>query len=247
MPAGRSLIHPYNLRLLRRCTVQVGNDFLPPLPTVDINEGGLVAPMAGHACCAALHRLCRPACTLVVASKLQACCMPATRRFSSPPVPSPAGSLDAMFALYKQMLPALGGYLTHAGELSRTRLEAFMAALAEAEADVLQARAEVGERGRLAVRACRRRCCSGLPLLVAQMLPCALLATGMLVAKPTDPRGCLACPPLCDRTRRALSPSAAASVAATSPPGRRRVWTPSVARRSRRGCRARLTRMTRLR
>ncbi|PSC67084.1 5 -3 exoribonuclease 1, partial [Micractinium conductrix] len=71
----------------------VGNDFLPPLPTVDINEG----------------------------------------------------SLDAMFALYKQMLPALGGYLTHAGELSRTRLEAFMAALAEAEADVLQARAEDAE------------------------------------------------------------------------------------------------------
>lgn len=48
-----------------------------------------------------------------------------------------------MFALYKQLLPELGGYLTHAGELSRTRLETFMRHLAEAEADVLHARAEV--------------------------------------------------------------------------------------------------------
>lgn len=71
----------------------VGNDFLPPLPTVDINEG----------------------------------------------------SLDAMFALYKQLLPSLGGYLTHAGELNRGRLEIFMRHLAEAEADVLHARAEDAE------------------------------------------------------------------------------------------------------
>ncbi|KAL4438007.1 hypothetical protein ABPG77_004228 [Micractinium sp. CCAP 211/92] len=71
----------------------VGNDFLPPLPTVDINEG----------------------------------------------------SLDAMFALYKQLLPSLGGYLTHAGELNRGRLETFMRHLAEAEADVLHARAEDAE------------------------------------------------------------------------------------------------------
>ncbi len=49
-----------------------------------------------------------------------------------------------MFGLYKQLLPELGGYLTHAGELSRTRLETFMGKLAEAEADVLQSRAEVG-------------------------------------------------------------------------------------------------------
>lgn len=49
-----------------------------------------------------------------------------------------------MFALYKQLLPSLGGYLTHAGELNRGRLETFMRHLAEAEADVLHARAEVG-------------------------------------------------------------------------------------------------------
>ncbi|KAI3438723.1 hypothetical protein D9Q98_001143 [Chlorella vulgaris] len=68
----------------------VGNDFLPPLPTVDINEG----------------------------------------------------SLDSMFELYKELLPEMGGYLTHAGELHRGRLQLFMARLAAAEADVLHARAE---------------------------------------------------------------------------------------------------------
>jgi len=68
----------------------VGNDFLPPLPTVDINEG----------------------------------------------------SLDSMFNLYRQLLPTLGGYLTYAGELHRGRLEVFMKALADQEADVLDARAQ---------------------------------------------------------------------------------------------------------
>jgi 5'-3' exoribonuclease 1 len=68
----------------------VGNDFLPPLPTVDINEG----------------------------------------------------SLDSMFDLYRQLLPSLGGYLTYAGELHRGRLEVFMKALADQEADVLEARAQ---------------------------------------------------------------------------------------------------------
>jgi len=69
----------------------------------------------------------------------------ATRKHLHRPAPPPlTGSLDAMFALYKQLLPQLGGYLTHAGELSRGRLETFMRHLAEAEADVLHARAEVG-------------------------------------------------------------------------------------------------------
>lgn len=85
----------------------VGNDFLPALPTVDINEG----------------------------------------------------SLDSMFDLYRQLLPTLGGYLTYAGDLHRGRLEVLMKALAEQEADVLEARAQDteeyeskkasrGERGR---------------------------------------------------------------------------------------------------
>jgi 5'-3' exoribonuclease 1 len=71
----------------------VGNDFLPPLPTVDIAEG----------------------------------------------------SLDTMFALYRSLLPRMGGYLTHAGDLHRGRLEIFMTALAEMEADVLEARAQEAE------------------------------------------------------------------------------------------------------
>ena len=68
-----------------------------------------------------------------------------------------------MFALYKQLLPQLGGYLTHAGELSRGRLETFMRHLAEAEADVLHARAEVGNgllgRQLLEAEACKLCCC----------------------------------------------------------------------------------------
>ena len=54
-----------------------------------------------------------------------------------------AGSLDSFFALYRRLLPSLGGYLTHAGELHRGRLEALLAAVAETEADVLAQRAQV--------------------------------------------------------------------------------------------------------
>ena len=71
----------------------VGNDFLPPLPTVDINEG----------------------------------------------------SLDSMFDLYRKMLPDLGGYVTHAGDLHRGRLELLMKALADQEADILESRAQETE------------------------------------------------------------------------------------------------------
>jgi 5'-3' exoribonuclease 1 len=58
-----------------------------------------------------------------------------------------AGALDNMFQLYKQLLPQMGGYLTHAGELNRGRLEMFLSHLAAAEADVLQQRAEVRRLG----------------------------------------------------------------------------------------------------
>ena len=57
-----------------------------------------------------------------------------------PALTLPSGSLDAMFALYKQLLPEMGGYLTHAGELNRGRLELFLSKLGEMEADVLQNR-----------------------------------------------------------------------------------------------------------
>jgi 5'-3' exoribonuclease 1 len=55
------------------------------------------------------------------------------------------GSLDAVFKLYKAMLPRLGGYLTHAGELHRGRLEAFLQALSADEAEILAARAADAE------------------------------------------------------------------------------------------------------
>ena len=115
------------------CAAQVGNDFLPPLPTVDINEGGAEGGGRGlHA--AAPHSVGSvPSAWFISNHPSFRCC----------PSPS-AGSLDAMFALYKQLLPQMGGYLTHAGELNRGRLETFMRHLAEAEADVLHARAEVG-------------------------------------------------------------------------------------------------------
>ena len=33
------------------------------------------------------------------------------------------GALDRIFSLYKELLPSMGGYLTHAGELDRGRLQ----------------------------------------------------------------------------------------------------------------------------
>lgn len=75
-----------------------------------------------------------------------------------------------MFALYKRLLPELGGYLTHAGELNRGRLEAFMRHLADAEADVLHARAEVGAA---LPHGCRRRRRRTSPLRAAGDRPSA--------------------------------------------------------------------------
>lgn len=33
------------------------------------------------------------------------------------------GALNSIFSIYKELLPAMGGYITHAGELDRSRLE----------------------------------------------------------------------------------------------------------------------------
>eukprot|EP00887_Chlorella_sp_A99_P000906 scaffold5.g906.t1 len=66
-----------------------------------------------------------------------------------PPLPTSdiaEGSLDTMFALYKALLPEMGGYLTHAGELNRGRLELFLSRLGAMEADVLASRAEDAEQ-----------------------------------------------------------------------------------------------------
>ena len=155
----------------------VGNDFLPPLPTVDINEGaeaeaaegggeggrigrseewqggpGGGGRTRGRPRLPAAHSLLSPPLPSHT-TPLHPLTLPLSMPLPLPlPPPPPAGSLDSMFALYKEVLPSLGGYLTHAGELSRTRLEAFMGRLAEAEADVLHARAEVGG-GRVGVGA----------------------------------------------------------------------------------------------
>ena len=51
------------------------------------------------------------------------------------------GSLDLMFSTYKQLLPKMGGYLTHAGSLHRGRLEMFLKELAKYEAETLEQRA----------------------------------------------------------------------------------------------------------
>ena len=71
----------------------VGNDFLPPLPTLDIAEG----------------------------------------------------ALNSLFTIYKEELPLMGGYLTHAGTFEAARLERILSRVAALEADVLMERAKNAE------------------------------------------------------------------------------------------------------
>ena len=54
------------------------------------------------------------------------------------------GALDKVLALYKALLPSLGGYLTQAGELHLGRLEALLTHIAAMEQQVLEERASVG-------------------------------------------------------------------------------------------------------
>lgn len=56
------------------------------------------------------------------------------------------GGLNRVFALYKELLPGLGGYLTHAGRLHRGRLEAFLARFGALEGEILKARAEDADK-----------------------------------------------------------------------------------------------------
>lgn len=53
------------------------------------------------------------------------------------------GALDKLFAIYKQLLPGMEGYLTHAGELHRGRLEMVLHQLAALELETLEQRAQV--------------------------------------------------------------------------------------------------------
>lgn len=54
------------------------------------------------------------------------------------------GALDKLFAIYKDLLPSMGGYLTHAGQLHRGRLEMILHRLADLELETLEQRAQVG-------------------------------------------------------------------------------------------------------
>lgn len=53
------------------------------------------------------------------------------------------GALDKLFAIYKELLPSMEGYLNHAGELHRGRLEMILHRLAALELDTLEQRAQV--------------------------------------------------------------------------------------------------------
>ena len=68
------------------------------------------------------------------------------RLFSAAALPTldiAEGALDKLFGIYKQLLPSMGGYLTHAGELNRARLEMVLHQLAALELDTLEQRAQV--------------------------------------------------------------------------------------------------------
>ena len=58
------------------------------------------------------------------------------------------GALDRVFEIYKRLLPQLGGYLTHAGQLHQGRLQRVLAELGALELETLQQRAEVRMRSR---------------------------------------------------------------------------------------------------
>lgn len=53
------------------------------------------------------------------------------------------GALDKIFAIYKELLPGLGGYLTHAGELHHGRLQQLLDRIGDLELETLEMRAKV--------------------------------------------------------------------------------------------------------
>jgi Xrn1 helical domain len=89
---------------------------------------------------------------LCVQNLKQPHCVLLNERFLSPALPTldiAEGALNKLIDLYKKMLPTLGGYLTHAGRMDRTRLEKFIAAVAEMELSILEERAEVFAHSKL--------------------------------------------------------------------------------------------------
>ena len=73
------------------------------------------------------------------------CCLDSGRVFIAalPTLDIAEGALDKLFAIYKELLPHMGGYLTHAGQLHRGRLEMILHRLAALEQDTLEQRAQV--------------------------------------------------------------------------------------------------------
>lgn len=72
---------------------------------------------------------------------LRLCCVCCT---ALPTMDIGEGALNAIFTHYKEVLPSLGGYLTWAGQLDRSRLEKVLSKVGHMEQEVLEERAKVG-------------------------------------------------------------------------------------------------------
>ena len=53
------------------------------------------------------------------------------------------GALNNIMAIYKELLPKMGGYIAYAGDLDRGRLEQLLARVGMLELEVLEERAAV--------------------------------------------------------------------------------------------------------
>jgi 5'-3' exoribonuclease 1 len=56
------------------------------------------------------------------------------------------GALDKIFAIYKELLPVMGGYLTEAGQLNRRRLQLLLDRLSQLEQETLELRAQASAK-----------------------------------------------------------------------------------------------------
>ena len=85
--------------------------------------------------------ICRAILSPILAASLNAQCHLCA---ALPTLDIGEGALDKMFAIYKAILPSLGGYLTDAGTLHKGRLQVLLHRLGQLEQDVLEERAQVG-------------------------------------------------------------------------------------------------------